>query len=466
MNRRSRQRTTDEVAGAALDNKARTKRVKRIADRLSARPGASIPHAMVTEADLEGFYRFIRNDEVPDGVIAAAHRERSLARCEERGTALLLHDTSGFTFGGESKRSDLGPINDAGQGFHGHFCLAVTPQRIPLGVVGLHTYARPEKPKRKKVQKKKKSERESQRWIDLALDTGTRAKGRFKAIHVMDSEADDYDLYSALCRAEERFVIRAAQNRKVDDAEGTYLHDALEGARVRLKRLVPLSERRPKEAKSRSKRNGPRRERIAELEISARQVRVCRPATAGRDCPESLLLNYVHVREVNAPAGVELVDWVLVTTQPIRTKDDVASVVDAYRARWTIEEFFKALKTGCRYQDAQLETFERLVRYLEMLLPVAWQLLMLRSISVDDPDAPATSFLTSEQLTVLRALSERTLPRRLTVGAAVLAIARLGGYIKANGPPGWLVLGRAMQRIHDGVDFMKRLHLMGKTDLS
>jgi hypothetical protein len=36
--------------------------------------------------------------------------------------------------------------------------------------------------------------------------------------------------------------------------------------------------------------------------------------------------------------------------------DQVAAVVDHYRGRWTIEEFFKAIKTGCALEARQLES--------------------------------------------------------------------------------------------------------------
>jgi hypothetical protein len=47
--------------------------------------------------------------------------------------------------------------------------------------------------------------------------------------------------------------------------------------------------------------------------------------------------------------------------------------VDCYRGRWTIEEYFKALKTGCQYERRQLETAHSLLNALAILAPVAWR---------------------------------------------------------------------------------------------
>ena len=169
---------------------------------------------------------------------------------------------------------------------------------------------------------------------------------------------------------------------------------------------------------------------------------------------------------IDMPAGCEPVEWILLTTERIATADDLATVVDIYRCRWLIEEFFKAVKTGCGYEKAQLESFDALLRYLAMLVPVAWQLLLLRSMRIDQPDAPASTFLTQNQLRVLRALSDRPLERSLSTAAALAAIAQLGGHIRANGPPGCIVLWRGMRQVLEGAVLLERLETSGKRDQS
>jgi hypothetical protein len=65
-------------------------------------------------------------------------------------------------------------------------------------------------------------------------------------------------------------------------------------------------------------------------------------------------VNVVQVYEVEPPEGEEPVEWRLVTNEPMTTVGQVAAVVDHYRGRWTVEEFFKALKTGCAIETRQL----------------------------------------------------------------------------------------------------------------
>ena len=118
--------------------------------------------------------------------------------------------------------------------------------------------------------------------------------------------------------------------------------------------------------------------------------------------PPSLAVNVVYVWEVDAPSGEEPVEWRLITREPIETVTDVLRIVDIYRTRWLIEEFFKALKTGCAYEKRQLESLQTLLVALALLAPVAWQLLLLRHLPHTAPESPATAVLTVRRIDVLR----------------------------------------------------------------
>jgi hypothetical protein len=111
-----------------------------------------------------------------------------------------------------------------------------------------------------------------------------------------------------------------------------------------------------------------------------------------------LTLNLAHVIEPNPPPGETSVEWLLFTTLPIASKRQVATVVDNYRARWTMKEFNKALKTGCAYESREFESLHALLVILAMALPIACELLRLRSRARTNPDAPATDVLTNSSL--------------------------------------------------------------------
>ena len=102
----------------------------------------------------------------------------------------------------------------------------------------------------------------------------------------------------------------------------------------------------------------------------------------------ALAVHVVAVSERETPPGEEPIEWRLITTEPVDTVDQVLRIVEWYRTRWVIEEFFKALKTGCAYEKRQLESLATLVIALALLAPIAWQLLLLRHLARRTPAGP------------------------------------------------------------------------------
>lgn len=221
------------------------------------------------------------------------------------------------------------------------------------------------------------------------------------------------------------------------------LREAACSAKVVLRRDVPLSPR-PKLPGPIGQRHPARRHRVARLSFAARRVELKRTPEGRTAKAATLCLNVIHVFERKPPSGEPPVEWFLLTNLPVDTDEAIAFAVDCYRARWTIEEYFKALKTGCQFEKRQLESAHSLLNALAILAPVAWRLLLLRHLARAKQHSPANAALTDKQLEVLRAVAKKPLPKRLTAREAMLAVAALGGHLKSNGDPGWLVLGRGM----------------------
>lgn len=214
-------------------------------------------------------------------------------------------------------------------------------------------------------------------------------------------------------------------------------------------RKVTRAPRRTGNRPQQARKKHPSREgRVATLRVAVRSLALQRPQGWPQRLPAALAVNVVYVWEVAAPPGEEPVAWRLITTEPVATVDQVLQIVEWYRTRWLIEEFFKALKTGCASEKRQLESLDTLLVALALLAPIAWQLLLLRHLARAIPDRSAAIVLTSRQLQVLRATcGAAALGRRPTIRDAFLAVARLGGHLRQNGEPGWLVLGRGMQKL-------------------
>lgn len=434
-------RICDEMRGAVLGDERLSKRTVSIVRQLAAAPAKSFPQATGDDASLEATYRFLNNEAVDPQAVLSPHYRATMERCGQSDAVIVAHDTTEFRFTGE--RAELGRLTTTDNGFLGHFALAMSSDRVPLGVAGLRTFFRERGTRHPKHgERRPLEERESRRWMDLVREVEERLVGHAKAIHVMDREADFYELLAPLLAADCRFVIRSQFDRATE--LGT-IREEVAAAPVRLKRTVDISARPAAQQPRKARRHPPRKARTAQLQASAKRVTILKARQIGHDLPDSVTVNVVRVFEVDPPDGCEPVEWLLLTTEKIRTARDVSTVIDAYRARWVIEEYFKALKTGCAFEKRQLESRHALLNALALLAPIAWRLLLLRSLAREQTDAPAAHVLTALQLRILQRHERTQLQRTATVAEAMLAIAALGGHIKNNGPPGWQVLGRGLE---------------------
>ena len=436
----------NEFAAADLGDRRRTHRLLQMVTTLGRDPSLSFPKAMGTDAALEGTYRLLNNPAVTANNVLEPHHRATVERVAQATAVVVAHDTTSVSFNGEGTRSGLGPLTNGGQGLFAHVSLAVMPDsRLPLGVMALRTWVRTgKKPKKRPSNRGLDPDRESKRWFDQVAVVESRMPKAKRAIHVMDREGDTYELLSQMSEHHFGFVVRSAHDRRVLGEHG-HLSEVVLAAEFVCERQVPLCRRARSKSPKTRKIHPPRNTRIARLAFCASHIEFERPRYALRTYPERISVNVVHVRELDVSEGEKAVEWTLFTTEPICTAEEILRVVDLYRSRWTIEEFFKALKTGCSFEERQLESRHALENALAIFLPIAWRLLTLRSLSRANPDAQADLALTTTQLEVLRAMATRTkrnLSPAPTIEEALLAIAALGGHIKNNGTPGWQVLAR------------------------
>jgi len=444
-----------ELGSADFHDARLSKRLTKLCDQISAAPGQSLPKLTGSVASLEAAYRFLGNEKVTPEKILLPHIEATRERALHAKRIVIAHDKSELLFGGDSRKSAIGSTMQDNQGFVGLFSLALSRTEFvrPLGVVGIEAIFNFDggKKKRKNDSERKIAPgRDALNWWKCVQMTDHLFVDK-TAIHVMDREGDIYELLSNLVQNSVRFVIRVNHNRVSHDSKGalTKLQELLAGRQIICTREVNLSVRKKSSLPGNNRANPPRAARKAKLNVSATTVEIKRSQSAHVSCLPSLRINCVHVYEVETDE--EPVDWKLYTTEPITNEEDVLNVVDDYRARWTIEEYFKALKTGCGYEKRQLEGQHSLLNALAVFAPMAWQLLLLRTLNNHVPNVSADQVLTKIQIEVRRAIAKKKMKMKLskspTINEAFLAIAALGGHIPNNGRPGWIVLGRGMETL-------------------
>lgn len=444
-----------EFSQAPLPDKRLQKRLVQIAARVVTQPADTFPQMAASDGELEAIYRFLNNDRVAPAAILAPHQLATWERARRCHRLIAAHDTTEFENDGEAA-DELGYITAGKRGFFGHFSLLLGEHHEALGIAALETLSRARR-RRKSTGKSgfytaKERDREIERWRRGIEAVEAKRPANTEVIHVMDRGADSYELFAGLVTDRRRFVVRARRMlgrvaaTDADERGWGTLGEVIESAAFVCSREVPLSRRRATTVPK--ARYAPRKQRRANLEIVATAIELRRPRhLAVNRCTPKLRLSMVRVHEVDAPEGEEAVDWLLVSTEPIGTRAEVEAIVDSYRARWKIEEYFKALKTGCGWRGRQLESRDGLLNTLALLVPIAWHLLALRDLAETDGKAPANTVFSAAQLTVLRSMTRRPLPQDATVEQALLAVAGQGGHLMRNGRPGWQSLGRGLEKL-------------------
>jgi len=443
----------DELTGIDLGDERLNKRSKHLLEALAVNPEASINAACGGWGDTVAAYRFFNNPDVTPAAILRPHREATMRRVREHAVALLVQDTTELDFTKHPPK-DARCLNKAERfGLYAHTHLAVTPDKLILGVAGIDYFDRAPETLGKADERSPLpiEQKESFRWLEgyrLACQLAADSPGT-QIVSVADREADIYDIFvDAQQQPGPRadFVIRARVDRCTldrDPAAGPAafckVRNEVGSAKLLTTRTIDLSET-PK-----------RKARIANLEIRALTV-VVKPPHERSHLP-SVTLNVVLIEEVGGPGDGTDVSWLLLTSLPIGTVAEVLKVVEYYVARWAVEVYFRTWKTGCRVEDIQLETQARLKNCLALYAIIAWRVLYLTYLNRTSPTLPCTVvFDESEWKSVWLVVAKTPLPNKPPTLAEMLRLlTQLGGYNNRAGeaPPGPFPMWIGLRRMAD-----------------
>lgn len=449
--------------GAQLGDLRRTKRLVEVAASFAQRTGASIPAACgASAAAVEGAYRFARNEAVVPADIAAAGFDATEKLLKKLKPKVLLAPEDSTVLSYAHDVDDLGdvggPDSSSTRGIWAHSAILVDPEtERTLGLAAQHRWVRDPQEYGKKHARRELpyEEKESFKWQRTAEEMRQRLGSELMArvIAVCDREGDVFAYLANKLSHDERFIVRAEWNRNVtEQEEADHLVEVLKAAPVRGTAKVELPQR------------GGRPARTATLRLTSASVELRRPKPLGAKHPASVRANAVLAEEVNPPNEEERLSWMLLTTEPIATLDEVESVLKFYRMRWRIEVFHKAWKTGAGVERQRLQTAENLERIAVVLAFVAIRLMQLRELFDEGAEVACDQILDKETWTLLWVSVEQTKPPRTPPSAewAYRAIARFAGWTdtKRTGKAGWDTLWKGWSRLqerYEGLQAYKRL---------
>ena len=449
-----------EFASADLGDQRRTKRLVTVAQHLARHPGGTLPQAFPEWDQLKAAYRFFSQPEITYEEILRPHWERTRARCREPGEYLLIEDTSELDYTAHPLTAELGSIgNGQGRGLLLHSTLAVKveawdldqrPEGVALGLFGQRCWCRrrPARGGREWWRQRMKRPRESQRWGAVLEEVSPPPAGS-SWIYLADREADFYEPFERCQRRGVHALIRAYRDRKLVEPDQGYEH--LKQVAAQAPVLGQMTVR------LRSRAGAPARTAIVEVRAAA--VKLQGPWRPEGQKPE-LSLNVVEAREVDPPPGVEPLHWLLLTTLPCTRWLEVRRIVARYAARWWVEEYHKALKSGAGVEDSQLEEAYRIQSLIAVLAVVAVRLLNAKWLARTRADEPVDPDVFGPQALAILAVMFGSPKGGWTHQNALVCVARMGGFLarRGDGLPGWRTIWRGWQRLMwmcDGLDIIK-----------
>lgn len=455
-----------ELSGGAFGDERLNRRAGKLAELLARYPNLSIPAALKSRADIEAAYRFFDNDAVTPDRIIQGHLDATLQRISLCDFVLLVQDTTEIDLTRPQQQvTGAGPMDhESRRGAFFHPLMAFDSAGVPLGFVGQKSWTREkirhagDMSESQQVEQRRKTpieEKESFRWLEGFRRSEMAAKICYETtiVCVGDSESDIYDLFAESDASEYsnlHLLIRAGQKRNT--TEGPDWGDLVRSTEVIGHQTVQVRARLAKTHASRSARTRPREARTAELDIRKSTIELRRPVNGRSSLPKSLNVNIVLCEEPHPPAGAEAISWMLVTTLPIATAEDVQRVISSYCVRWQIEVYFRTLKSGCRIEERRFEAIDRVLNALAFFSVIAWRVMYVCHLGRECPDLDCEVIFEPSEWKSVYSILREPIPAAgcPPLNDVVRAIARLGGFInRTNQQPGPQSLWIGLQRTYD-----------------
>jgi hypothetical protein len=438
-----------------LHDMRRTRRAVQAASKLAENPLGTLPAQMQTWKETKALYRLLDEPDVTFAALMQPHLQQTREQALSSPVVLMVQDTTDIDLSHRRKISGVGQKGlERGRGFFLQTVLAVRPPtREVLGCMAQEPFVRVPAPQgEQRHQRLKRDERETDVWMRQVQSIGTPAAGSVW-VHVGDRGADMFPFFQACQATQTHFLVRAAQNRRVQGNEDELMYS------LTRTRAFPSQGSRPFEVPARHGHQA----RSTQLQLAKSQLTLLPPRNEPRASKDPVTVWVIRVWEEQAPDGEEPLEWILLTSVPTTTLEQAWERVDWYQCRWLVEDYHQCLKSGCRIEERPLQTVDGLFRLLGLLSPLAVRLLQIRGYARSQPERPAHEVIEPLLLAVVAQRSGHS-PATPTIGAFWTEVARLGGYLARShdGPPGWRTIWKgwlSLQTFLEGVHFAFHLRL-------
>lgn len=417
------------------DNRINT-RFKKLVNVLGNCPDETINKSIESMAMKKAAYRLISNDKFVSDVVIDEHRKNFINKIKNLRHVLALHDTTFFSYNSKDSIDGLGNIGgEDTRGFASHYTLAIEPDGTPLGVLNIASWSRAyESP----------WDVESERWNDSIFEAEKQNKSDAKLVHIADREADIFNLHYENLKKDRLFVIRCKHDRILKNGD-FYLYWHINKQKEKHFSTIYYTKK---------KTDIPAKIKYGVVELHDPSKAI--------PSDRKIELNFVEIcstEKVLKEDGKEKeLRWILFTNLPVNNYGDAQRVINYYRQRWQIEEYFRVLKGGgCNVEKASLRSFERLEKYIAIMSVISLRIFRMRHIAEKTPELNCRYEFSEDESFAISAKLGR-IGEKIDLKTAVFIVARMGGFNgrKGDGFPGPRSLYRGMLKL-EGMAEMVRI---------
>jgi hypothetical protein len=449
---------SDDFSEIDFGDKRLTKRLVMMLENMTNNSTESMLGATNNRNSAKGSYRLLSNNKFSLDKLAEESRKTTIKRILDHETVLAIQDTTDINLNGHKKTEGLGYSSEHVLGVKVHNCIVVTPEGLPLGLLGQSYETREEaKSKLSKSEKAARSidEKESYRWLEMLRDSTKDIPKNVNVITICDREGDFYELYAAAMEIEKDFVIRVVHDRKTAENEKVI-------QKVRNKRACgQVTVNIPRNTRN----NRPAREAL--MEVACCSVKVLKPNIINsRNVLDSIQMNIVRITEISVKNGEEKIEWILATSLPVTNADDAIKIVEYYVQRWKIERFHFVMKSGCNVGKIQQRDYKKITAVIFMKSVIAMFIMAITYVGRILPDMQCNAFFDDDEWKALYKIVNKTKyapDEPYSLADAIMYLGTLGSYKRApsDGPPGLKSIWKGMKELYKYLEYSSYFSVEG-----
>lgn len=424
-------------------------RLKKTLETLHKKPGVSIARACGDAHQAKAVYRILGNEKLSLKPILDINKEETEENILISGKKVILmpQDTTEVDYTNLKATEGLGVhgTKTKNKGIIVHTSMAVSEEGEIYGMLSQKIWVRAEEEHGKSEERKNRDieDKESNKWLETMESSSKSIPEGVLGVNICDREGDIYEFFNKAENEGSSYLVRIVQNRTIESEENEKLIE--HGKKLKSSGILTVQV-------PRDTRNG-NKAREAKLEIKFSKVEIKAPRNvAGENIRKKVTAWIVVAEEIDAPVGITPILWYLLTNIEVNTFEEATKKVSWYVQRWKIERFHYVLKSGCKVEDLQERSAEKLKILILLYSIISMKILHLTYLARICPDLSCDMIFPEEDWQVLYKIANKTkvLPKDPpTIKEAVVMIAKLGGFLnrKGDGEPGVVVIWRGLAEL-------------------